>query len=58
MNRQIRMAVMAAACGFALAWAAPARAQAFLGRLDVTIEDASGAPLAGARAGTAVFIWP
>jgi hypothetical protein len=49
MKRQIRTAVTAAACVLVLARAAPARAQVFTGRVDVTIEDPSGAPLPGAK---------
>src|SRR5690348_7035576 len=37
----------AAACAAALALASPARAQVFTGRIDVTVEDPSGARLPG-----------
>src|SRR5438067_2813425 len=47
MNRRTRMIAAAAACLMALALASPARAQVFAGRIDVTIEDASGARLPG-----------
>src|SRR5712671_4869883 len=47
MNRRTRMIAAAAACLVALALASPARAQVFTGRIDVTIDDASGGRLPG-----------
>lgn len=46
MKRGIRTAVTAA-CVLVLAWVAPAWAQVFTGRIDVTIEDASGGRVPG-----------
>ena len=48
MNRRMRTIAAAAACLVALALASPARAQVSTGRIDVTIEDASGGRLPGA----------
>src|SRR3954464_671007 len=48
MTRRNWMAAAAAAWIIALALAAPARAQVFTGRIDVAIEDATGARLPGA----------
>ena len=51
MQRRIRtaLAAMAAVLGLVLGLASPARAQVFTGRVDVTVEDASGARLPGAN---------
>src|SRR5882762_8223324 len=49
MNRRIRTAATAAACVVALAFAAPGWAQVSTGRIDVTIEDSTGARLPGAN---------
>jgi hypothetical protein len=49
MTRRNRMAAAAAALMLALGLAAPARAQVFTGRVEVSIEDATGARLPGAR---------
>ena len=48
MTRRIRIAAAAAALMLALGLAAPARAQVFTGRVDVSIEDPSGGRLPGA----------
>ncbi len=50
MNRRIRTAVTAVACVMVLAWVAPAWAQVFTGRIDVTIEDSGGGRVPGATA--------
>ena len=47
MMRRTRMAAAAAALMLALGLAAPARAQVFTGRIDVTIEDPTGGRLPG-----------
>ena len=52
MTRRNRTAAAAAALVLALGFAAPARAQVFTGRVDVSIEDSTGAPL-GRRHGGA-----
>jgi hypothetical protein len=49
MTRRNRTAAAAAAWMLVLGLAAPARAQVFTGRVDVTIEDSTGARLAGAK---------
>src|SRR4051812_11758058 len=48
MTRRNRTAAAAAAWMLALGLAAPARAQVFTGRVDVSIEDATGARVSGA----------
>ena len=47
MKRRIRTAATAAACVLVFAWVAPAWAQVFTGRIDVTIEDSSGGRVPG-----------
>ena len=49
MTRRNRMAAAAAALMLALGLAAPARAQVFTGRVDVSIVDATGAPVPGPK---------
>ncbi|HEX3645268.1 MAG TPA: TonB-dependent receptor [Vicinamibacterales bacterium] len=49
MTRRTRTAAAAAALMLALGLAAPARAQVFTGRIDVSIEDSAGARVAGAK---------
>ena len=49
MTRRNKMAAVAAAVLLALGLAAPARAQVFTGRVDVSIEDPTGARLPGAN---------
>jgi hypothetical protein len=49
MTRRNWIAAAAAAWMLALALAAPARAQVFTGRADVSVRDSAGAPLSGAR---------
>ena len=49
MTRRTRTAAAAAALMLALGLAAPARAQVFTGRVDISIEDSTGARLAGAK---------
>ena len=48
MTRRNRTAAAAAALMLALALAAPARAQVFTGRIDVAVEDSTGARMPGA----------
>jgi hypothetical protein len=47
MKRRIGTAATTAACVLVLAWMAAASAQVFTGRVDVTIEDATGARMPG-----------